>query len=485
MKLTALDRLTSTFAPRWTLERVRARAALGHLARHYEAAQPGRRTSGWARNRGDANAVVGAALVELRIHARNLIENSGWAQGAQDEIVNNVVGWGIVPRPKGPYADRAGELWKAWAEAKDCSAGGMHSFYALQALVVGAMASDGEVLVRRRPRRISDGLAIPLQLQVLEADYLDTAKDGIRGQEGGPIIQGVEFDAIGRRTAYWLFDAHPGSSRSTGVSRRVPAAEVAHVLYTRRPEQVRGPSWFGAAIVPLKDLGDYDDAELLRQKIAACFAAFVTDTDGVSSALGEQDEDDELVETFEPGMILQLPPGKAVTTASPPAVVEGKFSERHLRKVARALGVTYEGLTGDYSQVNFSSARMSRLAHWGNVRRWQWHCLIPLFCQVAWEWAMGAAVAAGLLPEVPPVEWTTPPMPMLEPDREGLAYQRLVRNGVMTPSEVVREQGGDPLAHWDEFATDLAELDKRGIVLDSDPRKVSAAGLTQERFSGG
>lgn len=485
MKLSAWDRFTATFAPRWTLERVRARTAMTHLARHYEAAQTGRRTSGWARTRGDANAVAGAALGELRMHARDLIRNNGWAQSAQDVISNNTVGWGIVPRPSGPEAQRVSALWKAWAESPQCESAGMHTFYALQSLVMATIASDGEVLIRRRPRRASDGLPIPLQLQVLEADYIDTLKDGITGQEGGPIIQGVEFDAIGRRTAYWLFPEHPGSRRASGVSTRVPAADVAHVFLARRPEQVRGPSWYGAAIVNLKDLDEYEDAELVRQKIAACFAAFVTDIDGTGPGLGEPSTTDDLVESFEPGMILSLPPGKSVTTASPPTTVDSAFTTRNLRKVARSLGVTYEDLTGDYSQVNFSSARMSRIAHWSNVRKWQWHMLIPQLCQPVWTWAMEAAVTAGMLNVAPVADWTTPPMPMIEPDREGLAYQRLVRNGVMTPSEVVREQGGDPDGHWQEYAKDLATLDNLGIVLDSDARKVSSAGLTQERFGGG
>ena len=485
MKLTAWDRFTATFAPRWTLERVRARTAMTHLARHYEAAQPGRRTTGWNRTRGDANAVAGVALAELRMHARDLIRNNGWAQSAQDVIANNSVGWGIVPRPSGANAERAGALWKAWAESPQCESGGMHTFYALQSLVMAAVTSDGEVLIRRRPRRMADGLAIPLQLQVLEADYIDTSKDGLVGQEKGPIIQGVEFDAIGRRTAYWLFKEHPGSLRSSGVSERVPAADVAHVFLARRPGQVRGPSWYGAAIVNLKDLDEYEDAELVRQKIAACFAAFVTDIDGTGPGLGEPSTTDDLVETFEPGMILSLPPGKSVTTANPPTVVDSAFTTRNLRKVARSLGVTYEDLTGDYSQVNFSSARMSRLAHWANVRKWQWHMLIPQLCQPVWTWAMEAAVTAGLLSAAPSADWTTPPMPMIEPDREGLAYQRLIRTGAMTPDEMVREQGGDPAVHWQEYADNLQRFDKMGIVLDCDARKVSSAGLTQERFGGG
>lgn len=484
--MNALDRLMLSFAPRWTLARVRARAAAEILARHYEAAQPGRRTSGWSRNRGDPNAVTLAALAELRMHARDLVRNNGWGRRAQRIIANNTTGgWGLTPRPAGPDGKRAAELWKAWADSTECDADRRLTFSGIQHLVMRSLVTDGEVLIRRRVRRREDGLTIPLQLQVLEADHLDTAKDGIKGGSGGPIIQGVEYDLVGRRTAYWMFPTHPGSSRSTGVSVAVPASEILHVYYQERPGQARGVSWFGAGVVPLKELDEYEDAELMKQKIAACFAAFVTDMDGLASPIGSTTEATEnTVETLEPGMVEYLPPGKTVEFGVPPAVVEGQFSTRVLRKVAAALGVTYEDLTGDYGEATFSASRMARISHWANIHDYRWNMLVPQACQPVWAWAMGAAETAGLISTAPPAEWTAPPMPMIEPDKEGLAYQRLVRNGVMTPSEVVLEQGGDPESHWDAYKADLDGLDRRGIKLDCDVRAVSQAGLTQERTGG-
>lgn len=473
---------------------MRARAALDVTAkfatRNYDAAQPGRRTSGWTRNRGDVNALLQVAGAELRNHARDLLRNNGYTRRAQNVIANNSVGWGIVPKPSGGSSTEtaaARAAWVAWADTTDCDADGRHTFAGLQSLVVRSLVSDGEVLVRRRPRRPTDGLALPLQLQVLEIDFLDTTKTAPRGIAGGPIVMGVEFDALGRRAAYWLFEEHPGNSGALapGASRRIPATEIAHVYQVERPGQVRGASWLATAIVPLKDLDEYEDAELVKQKIAACFAAFVTDPDGSAAAIGALSdtptESGAEVESFEPGMIAHLPPGKAVTMANPPQVTNDAFTIRNLRKIAAGLGVTYEDLTGDYSQVNFSSARMGRIVHQAYIRNWQSTVLIPQLCTVVWRWAMNAAVTAGVVSAVGGADWTAPPLPMIEPDKEGLAYQRLVRVGTMTPSEMVREQGGDPAAHWEEYAADLKRLDELGIKLDSDVRAVSQAGLTQLR----
>jgi lambda family phage portal protein len=485
--LTKFDKFTRLFAPGWTLNRVRARAAMDVLAshtagkRHYEAASHGRRTEGWARTHGDQNAVARRALAELRMHARDLVRNNAWAKRARQVIANNVVGTGIVAKAKGDPA--ASAAWKEWAEATTCDSERRLTFYGIQSLVMKSIAESGEVLIRRRKRDPADKLPLNLQLQVLEADFLDTSKDGVQGSAGGLIVQGVEFDGIGNRIAYWIFPEHPGATTTTSIeSKRIPASEIIHVFQTERPGQTRGVSWFGASIVNLKDFDEYEDATLMKQKIASCFAAFVVDMDGTQSALGATSTTTSNADVFEPGMIENLPPGKDVRFANPPSVSEyDAFTKATLRRIASGLGVTYEDLTNDYSQVNFSSARMSRLAHWANVRDWQWNMLIPLLCDGVWAWAMEAAQIAGKIKAPVKADWTAPPMPMIEPDKEGLAYQRLVRTGVMTHDEMVREQGGDPEAHWDEYGARLKDLKARGIQLDSNVADVSQAGLTQVR----
>ena len=480
----SFDRFLLRVAPGWALSRARARTL---ALRHYEAAQVGRRTSNWPRSTADANAANGPALTTLRSLARDLTRNNPWARRGLQVIANNTVGWGIVPKPVGPGAAKAAELWKRWGETTDCDADGRLTFYGIQRQALQTIAESGEVLIRRRWRRLEDGLAVPLQLQLLEPDFIDTTQDNRRGVAGGPIIHGVEHDALGRRVAYWLFEKHPGGAMAAGSSKRYPAEDILHGYRQERPGQVRGVSWFAPVLVRMRDFDEFEDAKLMGAKIAACFAGFVEDVDGEGAALGvaSTDSSGAPVETIEPGMISYMRPGQKVTFANPPGMNDDGFSGRTLRAIGAGLGVTYEDLTGDYSQVNFSSARMARLAHWANVHDWRWNCLIPQLCDPAWAWAMEAAAFAGELGEAPAVEWTSPPMPMIEPDKEGLAISRMVRSGVKTFSEMVREQGGDPAAHFDEYAADLKLLDKLGIKLDSDVRAVSQAGLTQERAGAG
>lgn len=480
--LTGWDSFTVRLFPKWTMARVAARLAL----RHYEAAQPGRRTSAWRRTTGDADVLLRGSLIELRIHARDLIRNNGWARRAQRKIGSSVVGWGITPKAvsdNSAAAKAAMDIWRKWANTVECDSDGRKKFSKIQSLCMRSIAESGEVLIRRRWRRPTDGLTIPIQLQVLEADFLDQSRNYLSTETNGPTIQGVEFDLLGRRTAYWLWDQHPGSGRNYKPSRRIPASEVLHIYYEERPGQSRGVSWFAPAILNLKDFDEYEDATLMRQKIASCFAGFITDIDGTSNPLGAASTDPEepLVETLEPGLLSRLKPGQNIEFADPPAVGEGGFTERTLRKVAKAMGITYEDLTGDYSQSNFSSARMARLDFWENVTEWRENMLIPQLCEGVWAWMIEAAQLANLIPIDEPVTavWSAPPMAMIEPDKEGLANQRLVRIGAMTHDQMIREQGGDPEAHWQEYADGLKTLDRLKIILDSDPRKTTSQGQEQ------
>ena len=452
------------------------------VLRHYEGGAVGRRTSGWTRAASDANVAVGPSLERLRNSARDLVRNNPYAEAALSTIVDQAVGWGIAAKPL-PRNDRVLKVWKAWSESTDCDSDGRHDFAGLQKLVLRTVAESGECLVRRRFRLPQDGLSIPVQLQVLEPDFLDTAKDGITLPNLGRIIQGVEYDAIGRRAAYWLFPEHPGSNFvGSSQSYRVPAEGVQHVFRPVRPGQVRGPSWFANVLLAFNDFGDLADATLMKQKVAACLAVITTDIDGSAPALGlATDTSTPGIDSLEPGMILNIASGRGVEVVQPPSVREySDYSKTLLRGIATGLRVTYEDVTGDYTDLSFSAARMSRLRRWAAVDNDRYQMLIPQFCDPAWTWAMQAAQIANLVPAGDiQAEWTAPPMPMIEPDKEGLAYQRNIRSGIMTLSEAVRERGYDPDQLFAEMAADNAKLDKLKLILDSDARQMTQAGQLQ------
>jgi lambda family phage portal protein len=496
--MNAIERVIHALAPQWSLRRARARMLADVLQeRHYEAGGSNRRTQGWKHPKTDANAAARPYLARLRDSARDLVRNNGHAESALDTISAHAVGTGIVAKPSTANA-KAADLWKAWAETTDCDSDGRADFYGLQDLVMRTVAESGECLIRRRLRKSTDGLALPIQLQVLEPDYLDTQKDNLRTEGGGRIIEGVEYDVLGRRRGYWLFKDHPGSNMpgNAAASYFVPAESVLHVFRQMRPGQVRGVTWFAPVLLRFKDYDEYADATLMKQKIAACLAVFVTDVDGSSAPMGTAvtGGDGGNWDLLEPGLIQNVPPGRTIQTVQPPTVREhGDYSAATLREIATGLGVTYEDLTGDYQAMPFSAARMSRLRHLQRVERWRWRVLIPQFCDPVWRWAMEAAQVDNKLPGViddagfytgPRATWTAPPLPMVNPDVEIRANMQAVRSGQKSLSEVIRESGYDPEEVLNEIRDDFERADKLGLVLDCDPRKTSQAGLTQARPGG-
>lgn len=492
-RISWLDRAILAVAPAWGRRRIAARAA-ARFARHYEAASGGRRTAGWYRMHTDANAAAGPSIQALREFSRDLRRNNAWARRGVQVIVNGTVGWGVVPKPSA-VAKEAKAVWKLWAETALCDFDGRLPFAGLQRLVMSTVVESGAALVLLEVDD-DERLPVPLRIRVLEPDYLDQRKDGpVDGAGGNVIIQGIEFDRRGRRVAYHLHRHHPGASGGGRLidprgleSRRVPADDVLHVYQVERAGGVQGIPWLASVIAKLNDLDEYEDGALMQQKIASFFGAFVQDFDGLGTALGGADPGappDPLIETLEPGSVNYLPPGKTVAFPSPPSAQSyDPFTKANLRRIAAGLGVTYEDLTGDYGQVNYSSARMARLGFYRNVDDWRWNMLIPQFCDGVWRRVMALAAPAYGWATVPSATWTPPPIPMLDPDKEGLAYQRLVRSGAMTLFGMIRELGYDPDEHLAEIATGNKRLDELEIWLDSDPRRIAAGGAIAHENQG-
>lgn len=477
-----LDRVIAFVNPQAAIRRQRARLAVDAMdrisARKYEGAAKGRRIDGWLTQSTSANAEISTALATLRDRSRDLVRNNPYAARAIQAISANTVGTGIVPQAKHKKpkpAQMAMDAWRVWGETTQCDADGNLDFYGLQALAMRTVAESGECLIRQR-RSQDPKLAIPLQLQLLEADFVDSSKEGDL-ESGGYIIQGVEFDRFGKRVAYYLFTKHPGDKAASKVSVRVPAEEIIHLYRKDRPGQVRGVPWSAPVIVRLHDFDEYEDAQLVRQKIAACYTAFVQD---IETPLDSTAAESVLGERLEPGSIELLPPGKTITLANPPTVTGyNEYASAVLHAVAAGYGVTYEMLTGDFSQVNFSSGRMGWLEFNRNIELWRWSMLIPQFCNTVWAWFIEAAMLKGFSVEGVEATWTPPRREMIDPTREVPATIKAIRGGLMSLSQSIRENGYDPKTHLEEMKADFDLLDKLGLKLDSDPRNITAGGMVQ------
>lgn len=498
VETTWFDRTVEFFSPKQGLKRRKAKIYSAYLKRKYEGADAGRRTAGWNTNNQSANAEIATALPRVRDRMRDLVRNNPYAARAIQVITNNVVGKGVKTQLK---ADTRSEqsskekkvngLWKTWAGTTACDFEGVHTLDGLQRVVMRAVAESGEVLIRRRFvgrqfARDNEGKIIeipPIQLQVLESDFLAVDRRSGILSNGNQVIQGIEFDKLGKRVAYHLFLSHPGGNDIVSASRfstvRIEAREILHLYRMDRPGQVRGMTWGSNTMLRLRDFDLYEDAQLKRQQCAAMWAAFVHDIEGLDDD-EETKEEVKLNEKMEPGIIEMLPPGKDIKFAKPPGVENyGEYTSVVLHSIAMGFGITYEQLTGNLADVNFSAGRMGFLESQRNFDTWREIIIKNQMLRPVFEWfVLGAELIGQSMKGVVAVH-TAPKREMIDPLKEIQAMKMAMRIGVKTKSDAIRETGADPDTHFAELAADDKTLDRLKLTLDSDPRNVNNVGTDQ------
>lgn len=473
----------------------------------YEAAATGRRMSTWGLSSVGPNTALSGPLSSIRSRTRTVVRNNPVAAGAIDSFVSNLVGTDISPHWDLDDAALKEDLHLLWSDSQqELDAAGVYDFYGQQEQVARGMMDGGEVLARFIPRYTSDGLLVPLQVQLLEGDHLDAAYNS-RAPNGNEIRMGIEWDKRGRRAAYWLFLEHPGEHYMglgyAGERVRVPASEILHVFRPLRIGQARGCPWLATLIVKLRELDQYEDAELVRKKTAALFTAFlekpvgdgqVNGIPGQHNVVGVPEADDingNQVEGFEPGAIITLPNGRKIVFSNP-ADVGGNYKDfikQQFRVVARGLGITYEQLSGDLEGVTFSSIRAGLIEFRRLCEMLQHRTLIFQFCRPVVRRWLDTAVLSGAI-KIPDylknkrrywrVTWQPDGWDYVDPVKDRIAEQMDVRNGFDDRDSIIGRRGNDAARVDAKQAAANKRADDLKLVHDSDPRQTAKNGMIQK-----
>jgi lambda family phage portal protein len=480
MKRNLLDRTIEFFAPHAALQRYAHKTRLDVVLtnmeklkrsqqRRFDAASKGRHYSDWHSAELSVNQEILQSLSILRNRSRDLGRNNAYAINATRIIANNVVGTGIIPSPRGISESRLKlikELWGDWAGKTVCDYDDTNTIYGLQWLIMKTIVESGECLVRRV--RCSSKEVVPLRLQVLEGDFIDTAKhNGVWQDDNTITYYGIKFNRQGRRLGYWLFKGHP--NEFGGESEFVDAKEIIHLYDVERPGQIRGVPLSCGVMLRLKDLEDYEFTERTRAKVAASFAVFITE----DSVEADHPGSGQQLERIEPGTIEYLPPGKQVSFAQPPTSDGyGAYVKNNLRGISSGFGTSYESLTNDYGNVNFSSGRMGWLEMNKNIERLQWNLMVARFCDKVYPWFIEVIQLAGHIPmtATPRVTWTPPRRQMIDPLKEVQAIKEEMRAGITSWQEVVRMYGYVPEELMEELKKDKEMWDLLGLMPTGDAR---------------
>lgn len=494
-----LDRAIAAVAPRAALRRVQARAALEMVVRGYDAVSAARTNGRKAPSTGP-NAELRSGGAYLRRLSREARRNSPPARSAIAKLVAATVGTGIMPRANtgDERLDRAlNDGFPQWS--RECLTGSRGDFSTLQVLAASSMFEGGETITRRRRRQRRDGLFVPVQAQLMEPDFLDEQKFAALGD--GYVFQGVEFDGLDRMRAYWLFDHHPGDRSVMAAGRRyeskpIGADDIAHLYMVERIGQVRGVPWLCAVLLGIAELGEYRLAEQTRKKLEASVAAFVMpgaadDEGGPPTGMtgnakeqpvqqpGAYDAHGQLLETIEPGTIAWLRGGRDVKFNTPaPNQSYPEYVRAELQQVAAGALMTYELLTGDLSNTNYSSIRAGRNDFRAMIEQVQWAFFIPMQCDPLWRWYVDGMFAAGRIDRIHyGVEWDTPAFVSVDPYKDALTDLIQIRSGTASQISVIAARTG---THWRRVLGEHAQwktaADEAGLVFDTDVSKVAKSG---------
>jgi len=474
-------------------------------ARSYSGALGGRLTSSWRSPISTADAELHESLQKLRDRSRELVRNSGYAKRAKSIVVNNVVGAGIGmqgqvrPMFREPLEVRTNDAiesaWDEWTRAENCHTGGRLDFADMERVLMGEVFEAGEVIVRMHHAPFGDS-KIPLGLEVIESERI--ADNWVLPPGVAPTRYrlGVEVDQFARPVAYWINTRHPGDVRAFLGAQvaeqlvRVPADQIIHLAIIDRWPQSRGVPWLHAAMRRMNDLDGYAEAEIVAARGAAAYMAVIKSAAADNPLAPEQEPAGEQQFGLEPGLVQRLEPGDEMLFNNPnrPNPNFDPFLRAILREIASGIGVSYESLSRDYSQSNYSSSRLALLDDrdlWRTLQQW----FIRSFRARLHRAWIEAAVLSRAIPTVSIEAYAARPEKYTEakfkprgvggwvdPEKEVRAYKEAIKAGFTTVADVISATGSgmdieDVLSGREQ---ELEDMKDRGLVFDTDPAVYAA-----------
>lgn len=310
------------------------------------------------------DSIVGSHFrINCKPNAKVLGLDDVWAEEFQEEVEAKFTLYAESP--------------ENWIDAQR-----MNTLTGLVRLAIAVHLSHGEVLgtaewVRefRRPYNTAIQMISPARL---------SNPDG--RPESRTLRQGVEKNRWGAPTAYHIRQAHPSEywDRDAFTWRRVPIRkpwgrlQVLHVLEQGMPDQTRGITQLVSSLKEMKMASKFRDVTLQQAVLSATYAASIESEmppEAVHAALGGGQGFAQALDPWLQALMgyqegakglhidgVKIPhlfPGTKLklNQAGDPKGIGGEFEQSLLRHIAGSLGVSYEQLSRDYTNTNYSSAR--------------------------------------------------------------------------------------------------------------------------------
>ena len=446
------------------------------LKRAYQAAKQDRLTADWLSSGADLNQELRSQLPTIRSRARELEQNSNIARSYLSLCETHIVGSaGFVLSvqakndKKELLADNNAIIeadFNKWSHRGVCELTGHWSLASCERISVRTAARDGECLIRMHD--IAPTKKNPWGFVI---ELLDPARlDHLLNQDlsnGNRIRLGIELNKAGMPVAYWLRKGERSGytfNQDSTSHERVLAKDIIHYFDADRPEQLRSASWMASAMLTTHMLDAYQDSAVTAARAGAAKMGFIVGNDNKHAVAESKDDDGQLYEHFEAGMIGQLNEGASFESFDPkyPHELYAEFLKSNNRSIAHGLGVSYHALTGDLTDVNFSSIRAGTLEErerW-KVKQDSFACAVME--RIYLRWLLNAALVgrytlvnashSQFLELYSNHRWQGRRWSWVDPLKDIKAVVEEINAGLTSPERVAAERGMDIYEVLEEIA---------------------------------
>lgn len=462
----------------------------------YAAAKKTRFNFGQFGGRGTENAVSTSDLDSLRWQSWKLFRDNPHARKVVRQLTVKVIGTGMHPQPRvmtpGGAADEAARkaIASLWSRAQACldvrgraGAGGL-DIAQMQAAALKQVILSGEVLARKvylnESSRVARRAPVGLAIQLIHGKRL-------LDQTDATYVRGVQFNGFGERLSYLVNSVHPEDS--LGEPKQVPARSLIHLYQSEDVDAIRGVPWFAPAIIPMRDVADYTEAEIRSALVAACLSFAYTPGVGQTGLDLPSADGGDLVDgagnpvtDVQPGMILKLTRGGKVDMLNParPNAAAEAFVASLVRTEASAFpGIKGSTLTQDYRNSSFSSERAADNDLWPEIELvQQWfanHLMQPIYEAFVTQAVAEGRFAPGVIDPTEfaadpdrflACEWRGPIARSIKPSEDALAARERVRAGISSPQIEAARVGQDWRRIVEDQADFIAQCDAVGLPED-------------------
>ncbi|KEP69622.1 capsid protein [Thioclava dalianensis] len=456
--------------------------------------------------------------------AMDLIQNSGRLKGATDQVLADTVGVGLTLTPdpdlaglgydeteKADWIRLVKKRWRAyWHNARECDMRGKLTGPQMVDIAMRWHIAYGESTgvfdFFTASERRHYGITCGTKLCLVPPARLVQDTSPLEG-----LFQGVQHDGKGRAVAYRFETVTNGfkSKRDYAAYDADGRPLVMHVFDPMDATDVRGISVLAPAFRKHIQAEMLDDATLQMAILQTVFAITLTseapsqdayealevlkESEGGTSYaqeyldyLGSQLDRaaESRISVGADPQVSHLGPGErlGMETAKIPGQDFLPFSNSLARDMARTIGITYGGLTMDWTAATYASTRMENASIWPVVMRRRERIAAPM-CQMVYQNWLDEEVGEGRIPfkggygvfranreRVSTANWQGPAKPTADDAKSARASSERLSNGTSSIAIETGDLGVDADALFEERQREHQRYVDAGMVSPYAPR---------------